>query len=103
MLAGCLVLGNLVTLPTYKRQGAGSALTSWPFETADAEDVLVYLDTDQDGAAREMYERLGFGKVDEVSTDTPSTKDCNGNDARRRPEIRLRAVGGVVSPLQPSV
>lgn len=62
------MLGNLVTLPTYKRQGAGSALTSWPFGRADEEGVVVYLDTDEVGGARAMYERLGFGKVDEVST-----------------------------------
>ena len=54
------MLGNIGTLPWYQRQGAATALTRWPFEEADRDKVLIYLDTDQDGNARRMYEALGF-------------------------------------------
>lgn len=67
------MLGNLWTLPSYRGQGAGSALTSWPFERADREGVLVYLDTDEQGSAKRIYDRLGFKKVDEVSTFLPDS------------------------------
>ena len=63
------VLGNLGTLPAYRRQGAASALIRWPFEKADEEGVVVYLDTDELGDAKRMYDRLGFKKVDEVCMD----------------------------------
>lgn len=36
--------------------------------------MLVYLDTDELGAAKRIYDRLGFKKVDEVS-DTFSNLD----------------------------
>ena len=64
-----VVLGNLGTLPWYQRKGAASALSSWPFEKADEEEVPVYLDTDEAGPAIRMYERLGFSRVDEVVFD----------------------------------
>lgn len=60
------MLGNLGTLPSARGKGAGTALTSWPFERADREGVLVYLDTDEQGRARRIYDRLGFEKVGEV-------------------------------------
>lgn len=63
----CLVLGNLGTLPSYRRRGTATALTRWPFEQADREGVPVYLDTDEIGEAKRIYDRLGFKKVDEVS------------------------------------
>lgn len=56
-------------MPSYQRRGAGSALTSWPFDRADKENVLVYLDTDDKGQAHGMYSRLGFRRVDEVTFD----------------------------------
>lgn len=62
-----VVLGNLGTLPSSRGKGAGTALTSWPFEKADREGVAVYLDTDEQGSAKRIYDRLGFKKVGEVS------------------------------------
>ncbi|KAK5134981.1 hypothetical protein LTR08_005933 [Meristemomyces frigidus] len=63
------LLGNLGTLPAYQRRGAASALTSWPFAEADKEGVIVYLDTDEAGDARRMYEKLGFERVGDASFD----------------------------------
>lgn len=63
------VLGNLGTLPAHRGKGAGTALTRWPFEKADQEGLPVYLDTDERGPAKRIYDRLGFEKVDEVSTE----------------------------------
>lgn len=60
-------LGNLGTLPSHRGKGAGTSLTRWPFDRADRERVAVYLETDELGMAKRMYERLGFKKVDEVS------------------------------------
>ena len=54
------MLQNLGTTPHYRRQGAASALVKWVFERADAEGVIVFLDTAEDGFARQMYGRLGF-------------------------------------------
>lgn len=59
-----LRLGNLGTLPWYQRRGAASALIRWPFERADREDLPVYLETDEAGIPRRMYERLGFERKD---------------------------------------
>lgn len=65
------VLGNIGTLPWYQRRGAASALTRWPFEKANNEQMLVYLDTNEDGHARNMYENLGFKRVDAAVFDLP--------------------------------
>lgn len=64
-----IVLGNVGTLPWYKRKGAATALISWPFEDADRDGMIVYLDTDQDGSARRIYERLGFRRAGEAAFD----------------------------------
>ena len=40
-------------------------LLTWPFEQADRERVIVYLDTAGESKARGMYEKYGFIKVDE--------------------------------------
>ena len=63
------MLCNIGTLPWYKRNGAASALIRWPFRDADKDQVLVYLDTDQDGVARRIYERLGFQRAGEAVFD----------------------------------
>ena len=64
-----VVLCNIGTLPWYKRRGAASALTRWPFGDADRDKVLVYLDTDQYGVARRIYESLGFQRAGEAVFD----------------------------------
>ncbi|KAK3725077.1 hypothetical protein LTR37_000587 [Vermiconidia calcicola] len=63
------LLGNLGTLPWYRGRGAASALSRWPLSEADKECILVYLDTDQEGSARRMYEKLGFERVGEAIFD----------------------------------
>ena len=51
------MLGDVGTLSWYKRRGAATALISWPFEDADKDKLVVYLDTDQtvvlDGSTRD--------------------------------------------------
>ena len=63
------MLGNIGTLPSYQRRGAASALVRWPFEEADKQGIPVYLDTNEDGHARSLYERLGFSRVDAAVLD----------------------------------
>ena len=63
------VLGNVGTLPSYQRRGAASALVQWPNDEADKAGIPIYLDTNQDGHARRMYERLGFRQNDSVFFD----------------------------------
>ena len=53
----------------YRRRGAASALTTWPFERADEEEILVYLDTEEREDAKSMYERLGFKRVSKAILD----------------------------------
>lgn len=60
---------NLGTSSAWQRKGAASTLVRWPFEAADQEGVLVYLDTALDGPGRSLYERLGFKPVGECSID----------------------------------
>ena len=64
-----IVLGDVGTLSWYKRRGAATALISWPFEDADKDKLVVYLDTDQNGGARRIYERLGFRRAGEAVFD----------------------------------
>ena len=40
-------------------------LLTWAFKQADEEGIIIYLDTDAESKARDMYERYGFVKVDE--------------------------------------
>jgi ribosomal protein S18 acetylase RimI-like enzyme len=54
------LLDNLATHPDYRGQGLASRLVEWVFPHADAEDVLVYLETASDNPAAGMYRRLGF-------------------------------------------
>ena len=63
------MLGNLATHPTYQRKGAASALVKWPFEEADRDDVIIYLDTAANGMAYHMYEKLGFREMGSMSID----------------------------------
>lgn len=60
-----LVLNQLVTLPEYQRRGAGSMLLTWPFERADKEGMVCYLDTGADGKVIALYEKHGYVKVAE--------------------------------------
>lgn len=60
---------NLGTSGAWQRKGAASTLVRWPFEDADKEGILVYLDTASDGPGRALYEKLGFRKVGECNID----------------------------------
>ena len=44
-------------------------LSQWPFKEADQQGILMYLDTDQDGNARRIYERFGFHRAGEAVFD----------------------------------
>lgn len=58
-----LALCNVGSLPWNKRRGAATALIRWSFEEGNKDEVVVYLETDQDGRARRKYERLGFTRA----------------------------------------
>lgn len=68
------MLRDAGTVLWYLRRGAASALIRWPFENADRDAVLVYLDTDQDGNDRKIYDRLGFNRVGEAAWDSVSIR-----------------------------
>lgn len=59
-----LVLNHVFTFPEHQRRGAASLLVTWPFEQADREGIVVYLDSEEGGEGVKLYERLGFKKVD---------------------------------------
>ena len=42
---------------------------TWPFEQADKEGLICYLDSQADGEGIKLYESLGFVKVDECQGD----------------------------------
>lgn len=59
------VLMNIGTARPWQRKGAATALVTWSFTAADRERLPVYLDTTSDGPAKQLFEKLGFEKVDE--------------------------------------
>ena len=42
---------------------------TWPFERADREGIVCYLNSQADGEGVKLYERLGFRKVNECHVD----------------------------------
>ena len=44
-------------------------LLQWPFQQADEEGVICYLDTALNGPGRSLYERNGFVEVDKCELD----------------------------------
>jgi ribosomal protein S18 acetylase RimI-like enzyme len=54
------LLDNLATHPDYRGRGLASHLIKWVLRKADAEGVLVYLETASDNSAAGLYQRLGF-------------------------------------------
>lgn len=69
MLFLLTVLNQVFTFPNHQRRGAGSLLVTWPFEQADKEGLICYLDSQADGEGIKLYESLGFVKVDECQGD----------------------------------
>ena len=59
------MLSQLVTLPKHQRRGAGSMLLTWPFERADKEGMVCYLQTEADGKVMALYEKHGYVRVSE--------------------------------------
>jgi GNAT superfamily N-acetyltransferase len=53
-------LEDLATDPDYRRRGAATALTEIPFQQADTEGHLIYLDTFEGGYQEDMYRHFGF-------------------------------------------
>jgi GNAT superfamily N-acetyltransferase len=54
------VLGSIVTDPDYRRRGAAAALVQIPFQQADKDGHLIYLDTFEGGYQEAMYPKFGF-------------------------------------------
>jgi len=60
---------NIGTSSAWQRKGAASTLIQYPFDVADEEKVLMYLDTATDGPGKQMYESLGFQPVGQCEID----------------------------------
>ena len=54
------LLENLATHPDFRGKGLASQLIKWMFSFADAQQVLVYLETASDNPAAQLYKKLGF-------------------------------------------
>ena len=54
------VLMNIGTAKASQQRGAATALVKQTFDAADREQVAIYLDTDSDGAAKRLFDKLGF-------------------------------------------
>ncbi|GAB7351016.1 hypothetical protein MBLNU459_g1506t1 [Dothideomycetes sp. NU459] len=63
------LLMNLGTSSVWQRKGAASTLVEYPFDVADEEQIIVYLDTAIDGPGKHMYESLGFQHAGQCSID----------------------------------
>jgi ribosomal protein S18 acetylase RimI-like enzyme len=61
------LLNNLATHPGYRCQGLASRLIEQMLPRADAEGVIVCLETASDNPAAKMYRRLGFEEYDEFT------------------------------------
>ena len=63
-LSECLfrppALDNIATHPDHRGQGLASQLISWGTSQADAQNVVVYLDTASENPAKGLYTKLGF-------------------------------------------
>lgn len=74
-----LGLENLATSPEYRRKGLASQLIQSIFPRADAENVPIYLDTDKDDIAINLYRKLGFVEVDQATFDDLSVYGGRGS------------------------
>lgn len=63
------MLNNLAVSPAHKRSGASSMLLSWPFERADKEGAMCYVDGEEGGERVKLCEELGFVRMDECHVD----------------------------------
>lgn len=69
-----LVCANLATDPDFRRMGAATKLMKWPFEAADREGVICYLDTDPEvcGILTNQSQTLSDFSRDRLSRATKS-------------------------------
>lgn len=63
------VLMNIGTAKASQQRGAATALVKQTFDAADREQVAIYLDTDSDGAAKRLFDKLGFEEVGKFEID----------------------------------
>ncbi|KAF6236412.1 hypothetical protein HO173_005504 [Letharia columbiana] len=62
------VLNSLATSPTHKGD-ASTLLLSWPFQRADREGAMCYVDCEEGGERVKLCEELGFVRMDECHID----------------------------------
>ena len=63
------VLNNFAVFPAYMEGGAGAMLLSWPFERADEEGVMCYVDVEEGGETMAAAEKVGFVRADQFVID----------------------------------
>jgi len=65
---GTAKIEDFAVSPAYQRKGFGTALLKALFEIALAQHVILfYLETDEDDTAKDMYQKIGFVKVGELT------------------------------------
>lgn len=69
-LTSAQVLTTLKTKESEQKRGAGSMLVKWGIEQARKDGVPAFLEASKEG--QPMYEKAGFVKLGEVSTDLSS-------------------------------
>ena len=62
------MLNSLATSPTHKGD-ASTLLLSWPFQRADREGAMCYVDCEEGGERVKLCEELGFVRMDECHID----------------------------------
>lgn len=65
---GVAKIEDFAVIPTYQRKGYGTTILKSIIEIAIKENShTIYLVTDEDDTAKEMYEKIGFSKIGERS------------------------------------
>ena len=63
------MLNNFAVFPAHREGDAGAMLLAWPFERADEEGVVCYVDVEEGGETMAAAEKVGFVRVDQFVID----------------------------------